>query len=58
RTTNTNNTNHQTLSTITTTVGSTPLPRKQLPSLQILDRNLSFRTIHMHIIYYSWFRFR
>ncbi|CAF1213571.1 unnamed protein product [Rotaria sp. Silwood1] len=44
RTTNTNNTNHQTLSTITTTVGSTPLPRKQLPSLQILDRNLSYRT--------------
>ncbi|CAF0763768.1 unnamed protein product [Rotaria sordida] len=42
RTTNTNNTNYPTTSTIT--VGSTPLPRKQLPSLQISDRNLSYRT--------------
>jgi len=26
------------------TIGSTPLPRKQLPSFQINDRNLSYRT--------------
>ncbi len=33
--------NHQ---TPPITVGSTPLPRKQLPSFQINDRNLSYRT--------------
>ena len=36
-----NNISHQTPSI---TAGSTPLPRKQLPSLQLPDRNLSYRT--------------
>ncbi|UJR30321.1 hypothetical protein I4U23_017858 [Adineta vaga] len=34
------NTNHQTTSI---TIGSTPLPRKQLPAIQISARNLSYR---------------
>ncbi|CAM4746578.1 unnamed protein product [Rotaria magnacalcarata] len=41
----TTNTHHSTPSSTTaTTVGSTPLPRKQIPSLQISDRNSSYRT--------------
>ncbi|CAF3850274.1 unnamed protein product [Adineta steineri] len=36
-----NTSNHQTPSI---TIGSTPLPRKQLPSLQIPQKNLSYRT--------------
>jgi hypothetical protein len=36
------------------TVGSTPLPRKQLPSFQITDRNLSYRTTnHMNTYGYQ-----
>jgi hypothetical protein len=44
-------TNH---STPPMTVGSTPLPRKQLPSLHITDRNLSYRTTNNNTYGYQY----